>query len=152
MVSCNLFFYKKSIYMLRKTYNSANITQNGDVQPGLQTSPHLLREELTRPHQSEDDFQCIRQSPRKYIMFMYKLPRHFRGAYYNKKKEAPTPPTAHSSLTHTVLYWSPWQKIMVWGSSIWLWIIIAYARRRLCYTIISRSPLFLGANFLYTKK
>lgn len=84
-VVLQLIFYKKSIYMLRKTYNSANITQNSDVQPGLQTSPHLLREELTRPHQSEDDFQCIRQSPRKYIMFMCKLPRHFRGAYYNRK-------------------------------------------------------------------
>lgn len=86
--------------MLRKTYNSANITQNGDVQPGLQTSPHLLREELTRPHQSEDDFQCIRQSPRKYIMFMYKLPRHFRGAYYNKKRKLP-PLQLHTALSLT---------------------------------------------------
>lgn len=46
-----LIFHEKPIYMLHKTYNSANITQSGDVQPGLQTSPHLLREELARPHQ-----------------------------------------------------------------------------------------------------
>lgn len=83
-----LISYKKLIYMLHKTHNSAKSTQSSDEQPGLQTSPHLLREELARPYQTEDDFQCIRQSPRKYITFMYKLLRHFRGAYYNKKRSS----------------------------------------------------------------
>lgn len=76
---------KKPIYMLHKPHNSAKSTQSGDVRPGLQTPPHLLREELARPQQSEDDFQRTRQPPRKYITFMHKLVRHFRGAYYNKK-------------------------------------------------------------------
>lgn len=94
-----LISYKKPIYMLHKPHNSAKSTQSSDVQLGLQTSPHLLREELARPQQTEDDYQCIRQSPRKYITFMYKLLRHFRGAYYNKKGSSH--PSNRTSLSHS---------------------------------------------------
>lgn len=96
-----LISYKKPIYMLHKTHNSAKSTQRGDVEPGLQTSPHLLREELARPHQTEDDFQCVRQSPRKYITFMYKLLRHFRGAYYSKKGGSHPPNCTFLSHSHS---------------------------------------------------
>lgn len=91
--------YKKPIYMLHKTHNSAKSTQSSEVQPGLQTSPHLLREGLAKHYQTEDDFQCIRQPPRKYITFMYKLLRHFRGAYYNKKGSSH--PSNCTSLSHS---------------------------------------------------
>jgi len=94
-----LISYKMPIYMLHKIHNSAKYIQSRDVQPGLQTSPHLLREELARPHRNEDDFQCIRQSPWKYITFMYKLQRHFRGAYYNKKGSSH--PSNCTSLFHS---------------------------------------------------